>query len=131
VVAGAGDPAYGALSVGVQSVARADRLLTVPAGAFHPRPQVDSAVLRLEPVPNPLVEAAEQAGFRRLVVGLFGFRRKQLGRGLRQLTGWAPDRVTATLEAAELRPDARPEVLAPTAFAALHRALVDGGWAAR
>ena len=131
VVAGAGEPDYGALSVGVQSVARADRLFTVPAGAFHPRPQVDSAVLRLEPVVDPLIEAGEQAGFRRLVVGLFGFRRKQLGRGLRQLTGWPPDRVAATLEAAELRADARPEVLAPAAFAALHRALVDGGWTAR
>ena len=131
VVAGAGEPAYGALSVGVQSVARADRLFTVPAGAFHPRPQVDSAVLRLEPVADPLVGAGEQADFRRLVVGLFGFRRKQLSRGLRQLTGWAPERVGLALERAGLRPDARPEVLAPAAFAALHRALVDGGWLAR
>ena len=45
-----GGEAYGALSVGVQSVARAERLFTVPAGAFHPRPRVDSAVLRLTPL---------------------------------------------------------------------------------
>jgi 16S rRNA (adenine1518-N6/adenine1519-N6)-dimethyltransferase len=131
VVAGAGHPAYGALSVGVQSVARAERLFTVPAGAFHPRPQVDSAVLRLEPRPDPLVGAEQQADFRRLVVGLFGFRRKQLGRGLRQLTGWPPDRVAAVLERAGLRAAARPEVLAPAELATLHRALVDGGWVAR
>ena len=31
-----GTPEYGALSVGVQAVARAERLFTVPAGAFHP-----------------------------------------------------------------------------------------------
>ena len=40
----AGEPEYGALSVGVQAVARPERLFTVPAGAFHPRPKVDSAV---------------------------------------------------------------------------------------
>ena len=47
--------AYGALSVGVQAVARAERLFTVPAGAFTPRPKVDSAVLRLTPLAEPLV----------------------------------------------------------------------------
>ena len=55
VTAAPGEPAYGALSVGVQAVARAERLFTVPAGAFHPRPKVDSAVLRLTPLAEPLV----------------------------------------------------------------------------
>ena len=86
-----GGEAYGALSVGVQSVARAERLFTVPAGAFHPRPRVDSAVLRLTPLEEPVVSDAEVAPYRRLVVGLFGFRRKQMGRALRQLTGWPPE----------------------------------------
>ena len=94
VTAARGRPrAYGALSVGVQSVALAERLFTVPAGAFHPRPKVDSAVLRLTPLADPLVEPAEQWSFRRLVVGLFGFRRKQMARGLRELTGWEAARV--------------------------------------
>ena len=131
VTARAGERAYGALSVGVQAVADAERLFTVSAGAFHPRPQVDSAVLRLVPLAQPVVGAADQAGYRRLVVGLFGFRRKQLARGLRELTGWEPDRVAAELACAGLRADVRPEVLTPADFAALHRALVDGGWVAR
>ena len=88
-----GEPAYGALSVGVQAVARAERLFVVPAGAFHPRPKVDSAVLRLTPFHPPLVTDAELPTFRRMTVGLFSFRRKQLGRGLRELTGWTPERV--------------------------------------
>src|SRR5512138_3698505 len=71
VTAGPGAADYGALSVGVQAVARAERLFTVPAGAFHPRPQVDSAVLRLTPLAQPIVDAAEQPAFRRPVVGLF------------------------------------------------------------
>jgi 16S rRNA (adenine1518-N6/adenine1519-N6)-dimethyltransferase len=131
VTAGAGEPAYGALSAGVQSVATAERLFTIPAGAFHPRPKVDSAVLRLTPSVPPLVTAAEQGSFRRLVVGLFGFRRKQLARGLRELTGWEPPRVAETLARAGIPPDVRPETVAPEGFARLLRALVDGGWQAR
>jgi len=131
VTARAGEPAYGALSVGVQSLTRAERLFTVPAGAFHPRPKVDSAVLRLTPLERPLVSLAEQGRFRRLVVGLFGFRRKQLARGLRELTGWEPARVAALLGRIGVPPAARPEVLSPEAFAALLRVLVAGGWAPR
>jgi 16S rRNA (adenine1518-N6/adenine1519-N6)-dimethyltransferase len=131
VTAAAGDEPYGALSVGVQAVAEAERLFVVPAGAFHPRPRVDSAVLRLTPRARPLVTPAAQPAFRRLVVGLFGFRRKQLTRGLRELTGWTASRVGSVLADVELRADARPEVLRPEAFVRLLGALVDGGWAGR
>ncbi len=119
---------YGALTVGVQAVARAERLFTVPAGAFRPRPKVDSALLRLVPLDKPLISDAEQRPFRRLVVGLFGFRRKQILRGLRELTGWEAPRVEAALGSLRVEPDLRPEALAPEAFARLLRALVDGGW---
>jgi 16S rRNA (adenine1518-N6/adenine1519-N6)-dimethyltransferase len=131
VTAPAGEAAYGALSVGVQSVALAERLFTVPAGAFHPRPKVDSAVLRLTPLAEPLVDPAEQWSFRRLVVGLFGFRRKQMTRGLRELTGWEAARVANVLDGIGVPAASRPEVVAPATFAALHRALVDGEWTAR
>lgn len=126
-----GAEAYGALSVGVQAVAQAERLFTVPAGAFHPRPQVDSAVLRLTPLAEPVVEDDEVAPFRRLVVGLFGFRRKQMGRGLRELTGWEAPLVERALATAGIPPTVRPETVSPRAFAGLLRALVDGGWPGR
>src|SRR5205823_3979596 len=45
VAAAPGSKTYGALSVGVQAVCRVERLSTVRAGAFHPRPRVDSAWL--------------------------------------------------------------------------------------
>jgi 16S rRNA (adenine1518-N6/adenine1519-N6)-dimethyltransferase len=131
VTAAAGDADFGALSVGVQSVARAERLFTVPAGAFQPRPKVDSAVLRLTPLERPLVAPQDQGNFRRLVVGLFGFRRKQMVRALRELTGWTADGAGAALARAGIAPHLRPEVLTPEAFVRLLAALVDGGWPAR
>jgi 16S rRNA (adenine1518-N6/adenine1519-N6)-dimethyltransferase len=118
-----GTRAYGALSVGVQAVAQAERLFTVPAGAFHPRPEVDSAVLRLSPLARPLVADQELEPFRRLVVGLFGFRRKQIGRGLRELTGWEGERLHGALERAGIEATVRPEDVAPERFARLLGAL--------
>lgn len=128
VTAAPGSEAYGALSVGVQAVARVERLFLVPAGAFHPAPRVDSAAIRLEPLADPLITDGELITFRRLVTGLFGFRRKQLLRGLRQLTGWPSPRVAAVLADQGIATTARPETLAPAAFAGLLHRLVDGGW---
>jgi 16S rRNA (adenine1518-N6/adenine1519-N6)-dimethyltransferase len=131
VTASPGTPAYGALTVGIQAVADAERLFTIPAGAFQPRPKVDSAVLRLRPRERPLVAPEDRESFRAMVVGLFGFRRKQLLRGIRELTGWEPDRAGERLERANVSPSLRPESLSPQDFTRLHRALVDGGWTSR
>jgi 16S rRNA (adenine1518-N6/adenine1519-N6)-dimethyltransferase len=106
-------------------------LFTVPAGAFRPAPKVDSAVLRLVPLAQPLVSDAERETFRALVVGLFGFRRKQLLRGLREFTGWNAERLAEFLNDLGFDGTARPEVLSPAQFVRLHRALVDGGWTMR
>jgi len=121
IAATAGNRSYGALSVGVQVVARVERLFTVPAGAFKPRPKVDSAVLRLSPLQEPLLGDAEIGAFRRFVVGLFGFRRKQLGRGLRELTGSPPATVVGWLAEAGVGETARPETLTPERFVRLFR----------
>ncbi|HET6837080.1 MAG TPA: 16S rRNA (adenine(1518)-N(6)/adenine(1519)-N(6))-dimethyltransferase RsmA [Gemmatimonadales bacterium] len=131
VTAQPGTGEYGALTVGVQTAAMAERLFTVPAGAFRPRPKVDSAVLRLTPRDEPLVALSDQNSFRAMVVGLFGYRRKQISRGLRELTGWDGGFVCSLLAKAEIVESVRPEVLTPADFVRLHHALVDGGWRGR
>ncbi len=131
VTAPPGTPEYGALSIGVQAVARPERLFTVAAGAFKPRPKVDSAVLRLTPLSRALISDDERESFRVLVVGLFSFRRKQMLRGVREFTGWEAPRVSALLAAAGISETVRPEVLSPAEFVQLHRSLVDAGWSMR
>jgi len=121
VAAAPGGKEYGALTVGVQAVATVERLFRVPAGAFHPPPKVDSAVIRLTPRESPLVRDDEVAAFRRFVVGLFGFRRKQLVRALRELTGWEAERAAAAVVQAGLTPTSRMETVAPEGFLALFR----------
>ena len=128
VAAQPGSREYGALTVGVRAQASVELLFRVSPGAFVPRPQVDSAVLRLRPLAHPVVADEHRRQFRRFVVGLFGFRRKQLLRGLRALTGWPADRAGAALTAGGLDPSRRPETLSVAEFAALSRVLVDSGW---
>ena len=123
VAAPPGGADYGALTVGVQSVARVERLFRVAAGAFSPPPKVDSAVLRITPVAAPLVADEEVTGFRRLVVGLFGFRRKQLIRGLRELTGASAETVVGWLGRAGIQPTRRPQELSPAEFVSLYAVL--------
>jgi 16S rRNA (adenine1518-N6/adenine1519-N6)-dimethyltransferase len=113
---------YGALSVNVQAVANVSRLFRVPAGAFHPPPRVESAVVRVEPRSDPVVASDEEERFRILVQGAFGFRRKQMRRVVRSLCDVSPEDANALLASVRIDPNARPETLAPPDFAALLRA---------
>lgn len=118
-----GSADYGALSVNVQVVARVTMVARVPAGAFHPRPQVDSAIVRLDPLAEPLVSPDEEGGFRRFVVALFGMRRKQMVRSLREVAGLEAAESRSLLERHGIDPSARAEVLAPADLVRLYNAL--------
>ena len=116
-----GSKTYGALSIGVQAVARVERLFTVRAGAFTPPPKVTSAVVRLTPLAQPLVAPEQIAAFRAFVTACFTRRRKQLRNVVMAATGRSAAVVTAGLAALGLDPAARPETLAPEIFVRLLR----------
>jgi 16S rRNA (adenine1518-N6/adenine1519-N6)-dimethyltransferase len=122
IVAPPGSREYGALSANVQAVASAELLFRVPAGAFRPPPKVESAVVRVTPLADPVVSSDEEDEYRAFVQGAFGFRRKQMRRVLRGL--WNIEAVVAddVLSNADVDPTARPETLAPERFARLLRA---------
>lgn len=122
VVANPGGRDYGALTVGVQAVARAERVFHIKAGAFHPPPKVDSALLRLTPLAEPLVGPTEFPALRRFLAALFGQRRKQLGRSLRQVAALSAADAAALCRSLEIPPSARAEELAPDRLVALFRA---------
>lgn len=122
VAAAPGDDAYGALSVNVQALADAEVVARVPAGAFHPRPKVESAILRLTPRAQPVVTSDEESPFSRLVQAAFGQRRKQMRRVVRELYDVGPVEAERILGACDIAITARPETLAPPDFARLLRA---------
>lgn len=117
-----GTRAYGALTVGIRAVAQVERLFGVAAGAFHPRPRVDSAVVRLRPLASPLVQPDEEQPFRRFVTACFGQRRRQLRRALRTVWGRDAPAIEALLDTLGLDATRRPETLTVPEFVALLRA---------
>ena len=125
LTAAPGGKEYGALGVNVQAVAHAELLMRVPPGAFQPPPKVDSAVVRITPRPDPVVAPDEEARFRTFVQAAFGLRRKQMLRVVRSVSALDPAAAAAVLDATGVAHDARPETLAPEAFARVVRALRD------
>lgn len=123
IVAAPGSRIYGALSVNVQLLARAAIVARVPAGAFRPRPSVDSAVICLEPRTPPRVLGQEEGPIGRFIQGVFGFRRKQMVRVLRELRDLDADSAHRALAEAAIAPDVRPETLPPEDFLRLFRVL--------
>ncbi|HEY3815666.1 MAG TPA: 16S rRNA (adenine(1518)-N(6)/adenine(1519)-N(6))-dimethyltransferase RsmA [Polyangiaceae bacterium] len=115
-----GTKEWGALTVFIRAAFDVRRVLRAPPGAFHPPPEVSSAVVELLPVRPP--RATETGRFRALVRGAFGARRKTLRNAWSKL---APD--PATLEAAAARAGvslaARGETLDVEAFARMADAL--------
>lgn len=71
---------YGALTLQIQLHYRVEYLRTVPASVFLPKPEVDSALIRITPrEPNEL-SAVDLNLFNQLVRRGFSQRRKQLGK---------------------------------------------------
>ena len=65
-----GDPLYCRLSVNVQLYARVTHVLKVSKNNFRPPPQVESSVVRIEPIqPPPTVDWNEWDGLTRIVFG--------------------------------------------------------------
>lgn len=109
LVASPSTAAYGALSLFVQYHCTTEYLGRVPNTAFYPQPEVDSAIVRLTPVPDRL-PLNEQKWFFKLTRAGFGKRRKTLRNALTALFDDA-DRAGAILRRANIPVGARAEEL--------------------
>ena len=94
----------------------------VPAGAFHPVPKVDSAVVRVEMLPQPRIPAAQLPLFFRLAKAGFSQKRKTLLNALSGGMRWPKSVTRACLEAAAVAPAARAQALDWPAWARLTNA---------
>ncbi len=121
LIASPGTKAYGALTVFVRAAFRVEPVLRAPAGAFHPPPKVESAVVRLVPRDDAI---AETDALRSAVRAAFEQRRKTLRNGLLALVGAA--RADALLAEAGIDGSRRGETLSLEELAALARALERG-----
>ena len=121
LAAGPGDEAYGRLGVMVQFRCRVERLFDVGPGAFSPAPSVESAVVRLVPLPRPRAPVRDERLFAEVVRRAFSARRKTLRNALAGLLGPEGFRL------AGVNPATRAEQVAAEEFARLADAAADPG----
>jgi 16S rRNA (adenine1518-N6/adenine1519-N6)-dimethyltransferase len=100
--------AYGALTLKVQYLANCEIICDVPARSFYPRPQVDSAVIRL--TPRKLANPADNPQFLASLIKLgFASRRKMLKNNLKSII--ESEKLAELLTELNLNPLARAENL--------------------
>jgi 16S rRNA (adenine1518-N6/adenine1519-N6)-dimethyltransferase len=108
-----GSKEYGILSVFCQFYSQVDYLFTVPARLFFPRPQVDSAVIRMTFDHHALNRLADPELFRKIVRQTFNQRRKMLRNTLSNLFS------QTILEHLSIDLSRRPETLSVNEFVGL------------
>jgi 16S rRNA (adenine1518-N6/adenine1519-N6)-dimethyltransferase len=125
----AGPGQLSALAVVIQAQSKVELVRLVPAQAFYPRPEVESAVVRLEPrdpADRP-VARAQLADFAAFVHAGFAQPRKQLANSLAQ--GLARDKaeLQERLLALGIDPTRRPQELSVDDWGTLYRGLRETG----
>jgi len=126
IAAAPGGKEYGVLSVLLQMHAEVDVPHRVPARAFTPPPEVESAVIRFRMRERPLADPGDETLFRRLVKAAFSQRRKTLENALRAGRIAEPEELARAMEAAGIDPRQRAETLSVEEFARLSRFLSGG-----
>ncbi len=109
IVAGPGEMSL--LALGVQVYGQPKIVARIPAGAFYPPPNVDSAVVRVDLYAGPVIPPGQIENFFRLAKAGFGQKRKTLRNSLSAGISWPAAQTAALLESAGIDPQRRAETL--------------------
>jgi 16S rRNA (adenine1518-N6/adenine1519-N6)-dimethyltransferase len=115
-------PDMSLLSVSVQFFGQPRIVTRLKPGVFWPRPDVDSAVVRIDTYDRPPVDVPDSKTFFRVARAGFGQKRKQLKNSISSGLGLNAEATNALFEAAGIDPRRRAETLSLDEWAALTRA---------
>jgi len=93
--------------------------MRVPAGAFYPAPKVDSAVIKINLYPEPLLTGTLRDHFFTVIKAGFLHKRKTLRNSLSKGLGWSPGNAADLLSSASVDPQRRAETLSLEEWLAL------------
>lgn len=118
---GPGSKDYGALSLAVQYYAEPYIVANVPCNCFMPRPNVDSAVIRLTRYEEPPVQVKDEKMLFKIIRASFNQRRKTLQNGLNNSSelNFTKDQIAEAIAEAGFSPSVRGEALTLEQFAKL------------
>lgn len=123
IIAGPGDMSV--LAVSVQFYGKPRIITRLKPGVFWPRPDVDSAVLCIDPFDHPVLDVPDAKTFFRVVRAGFGQKRKQLKNSLGGGLGIKAKRAGEIMDITGIEPSRRAETLAMEEWAALTRAFAE------
>jgi 16S rRNA (adenine1518-N6/adenine1519-N6)-dimethyltransferase len=115
------------LAVSVQFYGQPRIVMHLSPAAFWPRPDVESAVVRIDVYPAPPVAVPDERLFFRVVRAGFGQKRKQLRNSLSAGLHLDKARADALLSEAGVDPRRRAETLGLEEWAAITRAVTGAG----
>jgi 16S rRNA (adenine1518-N6/adenine1519-N6)-dimethyltransferase len=125
LAAAAGTPEYGSLTLFARYHALLEPLMEIRAGAFWPRPEVDSMLVRFHLRERPPVEIPSEELLFRIIRGSFQMRRKQLANALEAALDQPAEKIGRLFRAAGIDPRRRGETLTLDEFAKLAREASD------
>ncbi len=113
---------YNSLSVAIQYQTNSRKLFDVSPNCFHPRPNVTSSIIKIDILPEPVVQVDSEEFFFKLVRLSFGQRRKTLVNNLVDL-GISKAELTEILIDVDFNPSVRAEALSIQDFGLLSNIL--------
>ncbi|MGI5912710.1 MAG: 16S rRNA (adenine(1518)-N(6)/adenine(1519)-N(6))-dimethyltransferase RsmA [Syntrophomonadaceae bacterium] len=116
IMACPGSKAYGLLTLMTSYYANSEILMNVSRNCFYPRPEVDSAVLKLTPR-NQRINLKDEKVFKALLRASFQKRRKTILNICTEFTGQNKKNIQGWLQQSGISPLARPENLKLEDFA--------------
>jgi 16S rRNA (adenine1518-N6/adenine1519-N6)-dimethyltransferase len=122
MVASPGGKEYGSLSVFIQSFSDLSVCFFIKPAAFFPPPKVESAVIQMVWKERAVV-GSEEAWFKKVVRGCFGYRRKRLINALKYSGIPLPADLEQRMKKIAIDPQRRPGTLTIQELARLAEAI--------
>lgn len=120
-----GNKDYGAITLSINYYSDANIVMTVPASCFMPRPNVDSAVIRMDIYDKSPVATKDEVKMFKVIKAAFSQRRKTLVNSVSSSTDIAKETILKSLNEMGLSESVRGETLSLEQFAELSDRIIE------
>lgn len=122
-----GNKDYGAITLSINYYSDANIVMNVPSSCFMPKPNVDSAVIRMDIYDKPPVKTKDETKMFKIIKAAFSQRRKTLVNSVSGSTDIAKETILKSLNELGLSESVRGEALSLEQFAKLSDKIIENG----